>query len=211
MRYAILIYDGVEPIDIGAAFGVLSMARRIEQSIETFAIAKHAGVVSCANGLCVLADFGFENLPEFDVLIVTGGPGWAVAAEDPSTRRFFQTLPANIMVASLCTGAMILATAGILDGRMATTKIEVSGDEQSPLGLMRERYFSIDVRAAVAISSGGVLTSGGVTLGIDGMIYLLDMLHGNQVARETARIMEYGRALAANAKAFPPIGMPPFS
>src|SRR5262245_42399714 len=114
MKYAVLIYDDVEPIDLGAAFGVLSMARRIDPSIEAFAIAKNPGPVTCANGLTALASFGFDGCPPFDVLIVTGGPGWAAVAEDVSAIRFLQSLPAPIKVASLCTGAMILAAAGLL-------------------------------------------------------------------------------------------------
>jgi transcriptional regulator GlxA family with amidase domain len=211
MKYAVLIYDNVEPIDLGAAFGVLSMARRIDASIEAFAIAKNSGAVICANGLKVLADFGFGACPSFDVLIVTGGPGWTAVAEDGSTIRFLQSLPASIKAVSLCTGAMILAAAGLLDGRKATTKIEVCGAEQPPLGLMKAHFPAIDAEEATAVLSDGVLTSGGVTLALDGMFYLLRLMHGEQVARETARIMEYGRALEANARARPPIGLPAFS
>jgi transcriptional regulator GlxA family with amidase domain len=210
MKYAILIYDDVEPIDLGAAFGVLSMARRIDSSIEAFAIAKNPGAVICANGLKVLADFGFDACPSFDVLIVTGGPGWIAVAEDASTIRFLQSLPASIKPVSLCTGAMILAAAGLLDGRKATTKIEVCGAEQPPLRLLKARLPAIDAEEATAVLSDGVVTSGGVTLALDGMFYLLLLMHGEHVARETARIMEYGRALAANARARPPIGLPAF-
>jgi transcriptional regulator GlxA family with amidase domain len=210
MKYAILIYDEVEPIDIGAAFGVLSMARRADPSIEAFAVAKNPGFVTCASGLKVLAAFGFDDCPPFDVLIVTGGPGWAATADDTSAIRFLQSLPPHTKVASLCTGAMILAAAGLLDGRSATTKIEVCGTEQSPLGLMKARFPAIDAAEATAVLSDGILTSGGVTLALDGMFYLLGLMHGGHVARETARIMEYGRALAANANARPPIGVPAF-
>jgi transcriptional regulator GlxA family with amidase domain len=210
MKYAVLIYDNVEPIDLGAAFGVLSMARRIDASIEAFALAKCPGPVSCANGLQALAAFGFDDHPPFDVLIVTGGPGWVATAGDAPAIRFLQSLPPHVKVASLCTGAMILATAGLLDGRSATSKIEVSGAEQSPLGLMEARYPAVNAVEATAVLSDGVLTSGGVTLALDGMFYLLRLMHGEHVALETARIMEYGRALTANAKARPPIGLPAF-
>jgi transcriptional regulator GlxA family with amidase domain len=210
MKYAVLIYDDVEPIDLGAAFGVLSMARRIDASIEAFAIARNPGPVTCANGLRVLADFGFDGCPAFDVLIVTGGPGWVAVADDASAMGFLRNLPASVKAVSLCTGAMILAAAGLLDGRKATTKIEVCGTEQPPLGLMKARFPAIDPVEAAAVFSGGVLTSGGVTLALDGMFYLLRLMHGEHIARETARIMEYGRALAANASARPPIGLQAF-
>ncbi len=208
MKYAILIYDGVEPIDLGATFGVLSMAKRVDASIETFGVAKQAGPLTCANGLRVFADHGFEDCPAFEALIVTGGPGWQAAASDPHTLSFLKGLPSKTTMSSICTGAMILAAAGILDGRYATTKVEVIGEERPPLSLLAAKYPAIKAAKAVAVLSDGVLTSGGVSLGLDGVLYLIGHLHGVEVATETARILEYGRALKANAAAMPPIGLP---
>ncbi|MDE0346405.1 MAG: hypothetical protein OXI66_11600, partial [Boseongicola sp.] len=76
MKYGILLYTDVEPIDVGATFGVLSMARRIVPKIETIGIAREAGLITCANGLQVIANHDFSSAPEVDALIVTGGPGW---------------------------------------------------------------------------------------------------------------------------------------
>jgi transcriptional regulator GlxA family with amidase domain len=204
--YAILIYDGVKPIDLGATFGVLSMASRIEPSLRAFGVAARAGPVRCANGLTVLADYGYADCPSADALIVTGGPGWPQAAADPGTRAFLRKLPLNTALASICTGAMILAATGCLDGRAATTKVEVAGSEKPPLTVLGETYPRVKAEKAVAVLSGGVLTSGGVSLGIDGVLYLLRRLHGERVMAETARILEYERALVANAKALPPMG-----
>ena len=78
--YGILIYDGVEPIDIGATYGVLSMARRIAPDLSFAGVAREAGEVTCASGMRMVADYGFEDAPAFDDLIVTGGPGWTDAA-----------------------------------------------------------------------------------------------------------------------------------
>ncbi len=69
--YGILIYDGVEPIDIGATFGVLSMARRIAPGLAFAGVARAAGEVICASGMKMHADFGFGDAPAFDDLIVT--------------------------------------------------------------------------------------------------------------------------------------------
>ena len=74
MRFGIFIYDGVEPIDL-ATFGVLSMARRIAPEISICTIAPRAGSVALANGLNVAADYGVDDAPACDVVIVTGGPG----------------------------------------------------------------------------------------------------------------------------------------
>jgi transcriptional regulator GlxA family with amidase domain len=209
MKYAILIYEGVEPIDLGATFGVLSMAKRVDASIEMFGVASRAGPLTCANGLRVFADFGFESYPPFDALIVTGGPGWQAAASDRQTLSFLKSVAPKAVLASICTGAMILAAAGMLDGRMATTKVEAIGEERPPLAVLAEKYPGTGTAKAAAVYSNGVLTSGGVSLGIDGVLYLIGLLHGANTALETARILEYGRALKANAAALPPIGLPP--
>jgi transcriptional regulator GlxA family with amidase domain len=95
---------------------------------------------------------------------------------------------------------MILAAAGLLDGRSATTKREVYAGETSPLDLLDEMD-AIDAEPAALLESRGVLTSGGVTLGIDAMFRLLARNHGSEVADDVARVMEYRRALAANRSA----------
>ena len=102
--YGILIYPGVEPIDIGAAYGVLSMARRIAPELRYAGVARQAGEVVCANGLVVHADHGFDDAPEFTDLIVTGGPGWAQAAEDAETLEYLRGSRARL--SSICTGAI---------------------------------------------------------------------------------------------------------
>ena len=195
--YGILLYDGVEPIDVGAAFGVLSMASRIAPGLKYAGIARRRGEVVCANGLRVVADHDYASAPDdLTDLIVTGGPGWGAAAEDAATLEFIRTTRAR--VSSMCTGAMILAAAGTLDGKRSTTKREVFTGEVSPLDLLAERHA---VSASALVDSGGVVTSGGVTLGLDVMFYCLARSHGAAVAAEVARVMEYSRALDANKAA----------
>ena len=195
--YGILLYDGVEPIDVGAAFGVLSIAKRLVPELAFVGVARAPGPVRCANGLTVLSDHGFADCPALDDLVVTGGPGWSAAAQDPDTVAFVRDRPGR--VASMCTGAMILDAAGRLEGRAATTKQAVFDGETPPIELL-----SAGVRrtAAAVVEDGDVLTSGGVTLGIDAMFRLLARSHGQAVADETARVMEYSRALEANRAAF---------
>lgn len=193
--YGILIYDGVEPIDIGAAFGVLSIARRIAPDLTFAGVARKAGPVTCANGLQVMADHAFDDAPEFRDLVVTGGPGWVQAAADPAILGYLGASRARIT--SICTGAMIVAAAGLLGGRRATTKYEVFDGETPPADLLPP-----DVTATRAVLvDDGVVTGGGITLGIDTMFHCLARSHGAEVANETARVMEYSRALAANRAA----------
>jgi transcriptional regulator GlxA family with amidase domain len=100
---------------------------------------------------------------------------------------------------------MILAASGVLDGKAATTKREVVAPERSPLNQLREDYPDIMAREASLVDEGSVITGGGVSLCIDTMLYLLKRLFGQDVAAETARIIEYQRAWAANLKEFPPL------
>ncbi len=205
MRFGIFIYDGVEPIDL-ATFGVLSMARRIAPEIEICTIAPRAGPVALANGLKVTADFGIENAPPCDLVIVTGGPGWTAQAAAPATLDYIRRVHASNRVASVCTGGMILAASGILDGGPATTKREVVPPETSPLAVMRADYPQIDVREAMLVDRGAKLvTGGGVSLCIDTTLHLLATMLGQHVAEETARIMEYQRAWRANREGFAPV------
>ncbi|GGK50168.1 DJ-1/PfpI family protein [Salinarimonas ramus] len=194
--YGILLYDGVEPIDVGAAFGVLSIAKRVIPTLAFTGVAARAGAVTCANGLRVIADHGFYDCPPLDLLVVTGGPGWTRVVQDEATLRFVRG--PHRRLASLCTGAMILEAAGVLDGRAATTKVAVFEGETPPLDLLGP---AVDRRHAVLVEDDGIVTSGGITLGIDAMFHLLARDHGAIAAAEVARVMEYDRALAANRAA----------
>jgi transcriptional regulator GlxA family with amidase domain len=200
MLFGIFIYDGVEPIDL-ATFGVLSMARRIAPQIEICTIAPKAGIVRLSNGLEIVAQFGIEDAPVCDIVIVTGGPGWEDQSRSPATLAYVKRIHASDKVASVCTGAMILAASGILDNRAATTKRAVVPPEVSPLARMRDMHSRIDAREAPIVDSGGVVTGGGVSLCIDTTLHILETLLGAQVANETARILEYQRARQANLNA----------
>jgi transcriptional regulator GlxA family with amidase domain len=205
VRFGIFIYDGVEPIDL-ATFGVLSMARRIAPEISICTIAPKAGSVALANGLKVTADYGIDDAPACDIVIVTGGPGWTAQAKASTTLDYIRRVHASSRVASVCTGGMILAASGVLDGGPATTKREIVPPETSPVELMRETYPRIDVREAMLVERpDGIVTGGGVTLCIDTMLHLLKEMLGEDVANETARILEYSRAWRANREAFAPV------
>jgi transcriptional regulator GlxA family with amidase domain len=197
MLFGVFVYDGVEPIDL-ATFGVLSMARRVAPHIRICTIAPSAGTVRLSNGLDVVAQFGIETAPVCDIVIVTGGPGWEEQSRSPATLDYIRRVHASNKIASVCTGAMILAASGILDGTTATTKRAVVPPEVSPLARMRDMYPGIEVREAAIVDSGAVVTGGGVTLCIDTTLHILERMLGREVAEETARILEYQRARKAN-------------
>lgn len=194
--YGIILYDGVEPIDIGATVGVLSMARRIAPTLQFVTIARRHGEVTCASGLKVVVDHDYDSAPDLTDVIVTGGPGWVDAAQDPATLSFLKKTTARIT--SICTGAMILAATGLLHDKHATTKSAVFAGETSPTKLLPEKTL---VEGAAIVDDHGLVTGGGVSLGIDTMFYCLARSHGQAIADETARVMEYDRARAANRDA----------
>ena len=206
MKFGVFIYDGVEPIDL-ATFGVLSMARRIRPDIEICTLAPTRGEVRLANGLVVLAEYALADVPKLDVLIVTGGPGWEAESRRPETLAALRRRAADTVLVSVCTGGMILGASGVLDGKPATTKREVVGPERPPIEVMRERNPRVAVREASLVDAGTVITGGGVSLCIDAMLHLLRRFYGDDVARETARILEYQRAWSANLDQFPPLLM----
>jgi transcriptional regulator GlxA family with amidase domain len=200
--FAILAYDGIEPIDIGATYGVLSMAKRLAPGLRFFVVSKSGGEVSMANGLRLVADYDFDHTPEADVLMVLGGPGWQAASADSAILAYVANFDRSRgAVAAVCTGGMILAAAGLLDGRRATTKCEIVDGEARPLDLLAERYPGTRAVPARLVDTGSVLTGGGVSLGIDMTLYLLQRFLGPDIAEETARILEYRHAWKANGAA----------
>src|SRR5690606_8838311 len=100
MRFGIFIYDGVEPIDL-ATFGVLSMARRVAPEIEIVTVAPVAGAVNFSNDLTVLAQYGVDDAPPLDVIIVTGGPGWQDQVVHEPTLAYLRGCAGRHLVASV--------------------------------------------------------------------------------------------------------------
>jgi transcriptional regulator GlxA family with amidase domain len=196
--FAILVYEDVEPIDIGATYGVLSIARRVIPEIKMFTVARHSGDIRLTNDLIMRAQFGYADCPPFDIMIVTGGPGWQQQCRDPETLAFLRRAASQTDVASVCTGGMILAAAGLLDGHPATTRRHGVGGEHTPLTRLREEYSNVTAIEALVVDCGRVVTGGGVTLGIDTMLYLLGRLYGKAKSGEVARLLEYDRARDAN-------------
>jgi len=130
---------------------------------------------------------------------MTGGPGWAAQSRNPTMLAFLRGLdPARL--ASVCTGALILGAAGVLDGRRATTRRTAIGAEtEAPLALLAA--MGAEATAAQIVDAGGPVTGGGVSLAHDLTLHLIGRLYGEAARDEVARLIEYDRAFAANRAA----------
>jgi transcriptional regulator GlxA family with amidase domain len=196
--FGIIIYEGVEPIDLGGTIGVISMAQRTLPALRYAVIAQEAGPVRLASGLTVIADTGFDNAPRCDVHVVTGGPGWRDQVKNPRMLAFLRDR-LSTECASVCTGALILAASGHLGGKTATTRRSALGAENvSPLALLASTGGVSNTVTAAVVDDSGVVTSGGVSLAIDGTLYLIGRLYGEKVRDTIATSIEYDRAFAAN-------------
>ena len=194
--FGVVLYPGVEPIDLGATFGVLSMARRLLPNVEATTLASRAGTVVLAGGLRVIAEHALAEAPALDVTIVTGGAGWPEAAADPAMLAFLHRPRAGIL-ASVCTGAMILDAAGLLPGPATTRRTALGAEARSPLSRLARGV------EALVVDDGGIVTGGGVSLATDTTLHLLARLYGEEAAADVARAIEYDRAWAANRAALP--------
>ena len=196
--FGIILYPTVEPIDLGATFGVLSMARRLLPGVRATTLAARAGELTLAGGLRVVAEHALADAPFLDVAIVTGGAGWPDAAADPAMLAYLRGNPAPIL-ASVCTGALILHAAGLLHGPATTRRTALGAEPRPPLSRLPHGT------EALVVDAGPVVTGGGVSLAADTTLHLLARLYGQQAAEDVAHAIEYDRAWAANRAALPTI------
>lgn len=180
----ILIFPGVEELDFIGPFEVLSYVNKISPgSIRVLLAADSLEPVRAFNGLRVLPDTVFGDCPPLDVLLVPGGKGRLTAMNDPFIREFIlaQARTARY-VTSVCTGAFLLAAAGLLNGKKATTYHTAFGELAS---------FGVTVTPAKVVRDGAIITAGGVSSGLELGFYLLRELFGASAAQEVAAKIEY--------------------
>jgi transcriptional regulator GlxA family with amidase domain len=197
LHVGILIFDGVEVLDFAGPFEVFSRtrltpgveSRRSDESapFQVFTVARTADPVVATGGLTVVPHHGFADAPRIDLLVVPGGFGTRPLLHDEEVLDWIRrTAAAARQVTSVCTGALLLAKAGLLEGRRATT-------HWASLDLLDSLNAGVEVERRSRVVDDGVITSAGVASGIDMSFYVVETLFGREVADETARYIEYRR------------------
>lgn len=201
MRHvAILLFNEIEVLDFAGPFEVFGVAGRqsgqtrfAEPPFRVFTVAE-SGPVYARNGLSINPAYLLHDHPKPDLLIVPGGGGTHADGTPYGSRREMDNpavlswvrrhAPAAELVLSVCTGSLILGKAGLLDGLSATTH---KGAMQS----MRDLFPTTLQPEARWVDNGKVITSAGISAGIDMSLYVVGKLLGDDVARETASYMQY--------------------
>jgi transcriptional regulator GlxA family with amidase domain len=194
----ILIFKEAEELDFVGPYEVFGMAAEFGESCQTAVISESMEAVRCAHGLRVLPDCTIDNAPYVDLLIVPGGRGARLhARNNPKILEFVRQQKGT--VASVCTGAMVLAAAGVLDGIEATTHC-------AHYDQLRE-FKQVQVREDVRfVMHDRIATSAGVTAGIDLSLAFVTRFFDESLAERIAENLEWKSAdwRKANKKNKPP-------
>ena len=188
MNIGIYIYDQAEVLDFSGPFEVFSTASRVcsgGRPFEVFLIAEEPDAVTARAGYCVRPEFSIQNHPALDVLVVAGGDHTEEMHKLPVSNWVRDQAAKIELLASVCTGAFILAAADLLDGKKVTTHWEDIDD-------LRRQFPTLDVLENVRwVEQGNLFTSAGISAGIDLCLYLVSRLHSSELAEQTARQMDY--------------------
>ena len=188
MNIGVALFEGAEELDWAGPWEVLAAwaLQWPDDGVHVFTLAREDRPVTCAKGLRVLPDETWETAPPLDVLVYPGGRGTRRELQDEAVLDWIRDLAAgDTVVASVCTGSLVLAAAGLLDGKPATT-------HWGSLELLPTLGREIDVRPDDRfVDNGNVLTAAGVSAGIDMALHLVERLHSTERAREVRRYIQY--------------------
>lgn len=192
LRIGIHVFDDVEVLDFAGPYEVFTTATRVHARshpgtplFEVCTIGHSHAEVRARAGLPVRPDFGFADHPPLDVLIVPGGVVTAELAR-AGVAPWIAAQAARVRItASVCTGAFLLAQAGVLAGKAATTHWEDIAD-------LRAMFPGLEVREGLRwVDEGSVVSSAGISAGIDMSLHLVERLAGRALAERTARQLEF--------------------
>lgn len=179
LKVAVLLFNGVEELDFAGPFEVFANVA------EVFTVAASLEIKG-RHGLTVTADHTFATAPAYDVLVVPGGPVTRENQESlAETVAYVKAhAPACRLVLSVCTGAFILALAGLLEGRSCTTHYRRRH-------LLMAKFPGTHVRYARVVQDGKYVSTAGVAAGIDGALYAVSRLLDTEAARKLAKQLEH--------------------
>jgi transcriptional regulator GlxA family with amidase domain len=188
----IYLFENVEVLDFAGPFEVFTTASRVflrrnrgkEAPFKVFTAAKTIAAVQARAGLKTLPDFSINDCPRVDLLLIPGGVVDEEVRDDRVIAWVRATAAAAQLTASVCTGAFILAKAGLLDQKKATTHWEDIDD-------LRSQFPEVQVLDGVRwVDEGQVVSSAGIAAGIDMSLHLVARLAGSELAAATARQMD---------------------
>ncbi len=209
----IYLFDEVEALDFAGPFEVFTTASRLKQRLRpdappaflVFTIGDKIRGIRARAGLVLQPHFDFASHPHVDVLIIPGGIVEAERSRSEVIQWIASQADGAEITASVCTGSFLLAQAGLLEGKRATTHFEDLLD-------LRLGFPGIEVIPGVRwVDNGSLLTSAGISAGIEMSLHLVARLEGDDLAQRTARQMEYFPSTAAQrqrAAMRPLTGMP---
>ncbi|MBK8061764.1 MAG: DJ-1/PfpI family protein [Gemmatimonadetes bacterium] len=185
---AVVLFDEVEVLDFAGPFEVFSVCGRRSQldPFDVFTVSERGQTIRARNGLVVTPLHSFASAPRPDILLVPGGFGTRREMKNPVMLEWVAAQGAACeYLLSVCTGALVLACAGLLDGLAATTHHLAFNELRAvaPHTAVRE--------GARIVDNGRVILSSGVSAGIDMSLHVVARLLGEDLALETARYMEY--------------------
>jgi transcriptional regulator GlxA family with amidase domain len=191
LEVGLLVFDEVEVLDFAGPFEVLSTAGRVAKKrglpvpFRVSVIGRTTALVRARGGLGVVPDFSIDAHPPIDVLVIPGGAMDGVLTEADVVEWTRVTSKAARLTASICTGAFLLGKAGLLAGRRVTTHWEDVDD-------LRRAFPDAHVEAEPRyIDEGDLVTSAGISAGIDMSLHLVGRLVSAELATGTARQMDY--------------------
>jgi transcriptional regulator GlxA family with amidase domain len=179
----VLLFPEFELLDV---FGPLEAFGHAKDFFRIVTVAERPGPVTSAQGPRAVADFGFDDCPALDIVLVPGGMGTRREVDNVSLVDWIarQATRAETLT-SVCTGAALLAKAGVLDGRRATSN-------KRAFAWVTEQGPKVDwVRQARWVDDGNVVTSSGVSAGIDMALHLIGRMAGPALRDDIATRMEY--------------------
>lgn len=183
---AFILFPGAEELDFAGPWEVYTMTNAIvPEAVRAYIVSEVGGTVTCAKGMRVEADYSFATAPKADVIVVPGGLATRREVDNPAIIEFIRGQDAaSELTTSVCTGALLLERAGLLAGLKATTHWLAIDELKAKAGvevLENTRW----------VDNGRVITSSGVSAGIDAALYAVGRLWGEDTARKVQRAMEY--------------------